>query len=374
MPWKEVSVMSLRQEFVALAQADGANVRELCHRFGISPTTGYKWLSRFRRDGEAGLCDLPRRPHTSPLRTPSAVEELVLRLRDEHPAWGGRKLRRRLLDVGYKELPSPSTITAILKRHNRISPDESPKHKAFVRFEHEAPNELWQMDFKGHFATDSGRCHPLTVLDDHSRFLLAVDACSDETGQTVTRCLTKVFRRYGTPERMLMDNGSPWNTDSDFLYTPFTLWLMRLGIRVSHGRPRHPQTQGKDERLHRTLMAEAIRGRSFKDIPHCQRVFDDFRDTYNTKRPHQALDFATPISRYHVSTRAFPEVLPPIEYSPSDILRKVQAKGEISFHGREFKVGRAFRGFHVALRPTTTDGLWDVFFLVHKVAHIDLRL
>ncbi len=148
MPWEEVSMMSQRKEFVKLAQAEGGNVRELCRRFGISPTTGYKWLSRFHGGGEAGLADMPRRPYCSPKRTRAEVEELVLKVRDGHPAWGGRKLRAWLLARGHELLPSPSTITAILTRHGRIDPSESAKHRAWQRFEREAPNELWQMDFK----------------------------------------------------------------------------------------------------------------------------------------------------------------------------------------------------------------------------------
>ena len=233
-------------------------MRELCRRFGISPTTGYKWLERFRVGGEAGLSDRPRRPQHSPGRTGSEIEEMVLKVRDTHPAWGGRKLRAWLSARGHELLPSPSTITAILRRHGRIDPSEGAKHRAWQRFEHLEPNQLWQMDFKGHFAMLEGRCHPLTVLDDHSRFSLGLEACGDERTQTVQQRLTRIFRRYGLPERMVMDNGAPWGHDADHHHTPLTVWLLRLGISVSHGRPYHPQTQGKDERFHRTLKAEVF--------------------------------------------------------------------------------------------------------------------
>ena len=243
MPWKEMSDMSQRREFVELAQAEGTNKRGLCRRFGISPTTGYKWLGRFREGSEAGLVELPRRPHYSPARTPSQVEQAVLSARAAHPAWGARKLRRWLLDrrdVFEADMPAPSTITAILRRHGRIDPAEGPKHRSWQRFEHQAPNDLWQMDFKGHFPLTRGRCHPLTVLDDHSRFALGLQACGNEQGEMVQQRLTAIFRRYGLPNTMLMDNGSPWGHDQDHPYTPFTVWLLRLGIGVSHGRPYHP--------------------------------------------------------------------------------------------------------------------------------------
>ena len=373
MPWEEVSIMSKRREFVTLAQSEGTNIRDLCRRFGISPTTGYKWLGRFRGSGIAGLAELARRPHRSPMRTAPEMEDSVIQLRDAHPAWGGRKLRAWLLTREHQGVPSPSTVTAILHRHGRIDPAQSVEHTPWQRFEHEEPNQLWQMDFKGHFAVGEGRCHPLTVLDDHSRFALGLVACGNEMGQTVREQLTSIFRCYGLPERMVMDNGGPWGHDREHPYTPLTVWLLRLGIVVSHGRPYHPQTQGKDERFHRTLKAEVLQGSFFRDLDQCQRVFDRWRNVYNFERPHQALDLAVPSSRYRVSQRPFPEQLPPPEYGPGDLVRKVQAQGIIWVKGREYKVGKAFRGLRVALRPTGEDGVSDVFFLTHNIAQIDLR-
>ena len=147
MPWKEVSIMSQRLEFVTLAIAEKANIRHLCRCFGISSATAYKWLGRFQSDGAKGLEDRSRQPHHSPSRTPAEMEEAVTKLRGKHPAWGGRKLEARLLELGHAGVPSPSTITAILQRHQLLDPKESAKHKAFLRFERAAPNELWQMDF-----------------------------------------------------------------------------------------------------------------------------------------------------------------------------------------------------------------------------------
>lgn len=376
MPWKEVSKMSQRREFVTLAQAQGSNMRALCRHFGISATTGYKWLWRFRERNDDGLVDLPRRPHHSPFRTPAEVEQTVLAAREAHPAWGARKLRAWLLARGHEWMPSPSTITAILTRHSRIGPAESTgggPHRPWQRFERQAPNELWQMDFKGHFPMIRGRCHPLRVLDDHSRFALGLQACGNEQGETVQDRLTAIFRRYGLPNTMLMDNGSPWGHDQDHPYTPFTVWLLRLGIGVTHGRPYHPQTQGKDERFHRTMNVEVLQGNSFTDLSHCQRAFDRWRDVYNLERPHEALGLATPASKYQVSQRPFPEVLPTVEYEPNDLVRRVGDKGRISVSGRIYKVPKAFKGMQVAIRPTTTDGIWTVFFATHTIAQLDFR-
>ena len=377
MPWGKRSTVSLRLEFVLLALKEGSNFAELCRRYEIQRRIGYKWLDRYRSEGEAGLQDRSRRPLGSPNRTAEAVEAAVIALRGKHPRWGARKLGRRLKDQGMTELPSGSTITAILKRHGLIDPEASAAREAFIRFERERPNELWQMDFKGHFATAEGRCHPLTVLDDHSRFALQIAACADEQLKTVTGALTAVFRRYGLPERMLMDNGapwgSPWNEAQARSFTAFDAWLMRLGIAVSHGRPYHPQTQGKDERFHRTLKAEVIGERAWRDLKECGRAFEAWRHVYNNERPHQALELETPTSRYTASLRQFPERLPPIDYGPGALVRKVQNHGRIWFKGGIFEVGRAFTGQPVALRPTTIDGQYDVFYCLDKVAEIDLK-
>lgn len=366
--------MEQRREFMMLFEQEGVNRRELCRRFAISPTTGYELLRRYRQEGEAGLANRSRRPQRSPGRTPAAMEARVLSLRDTHPLWGGRKIARRLRDLGDDGVPSASTVTEVLRRHERLDPAASAARELPQRFERAMPNELWQMDFKGHFPLASGRCHPLTVLDDHSRYALAIRACGDETETTVAGELTAVFRRYGLPDGMLMDNGSPWgSSNAEHRYTRFELWLLERGIQVSHGRPYHPQTQGKDERFHRTLAAEVIGRRSFADLAQCQRRFDAWREVYNTERPHEALGLATPVTRYRPSRRAFSETLAPYDYGQGALLRRVDDKGWLRFHGHPLKLGRAFVHRQVALRPALPDGCFDVFFCGHRVATFDLR-
>ena len=254
MPWKEVSVMDERREFVRFFELGRLGMAEVCRRFGISRDTGYRLVARWRAGGEAGLEDRSRRPLTSPQRTGATLEQVIVALRADHPAWGGRKLARRLVDLGWADLgwadlPQPSTVTEVLRRHGCLE-TAVPPQRAFRRFEQAEPNDLWQMDFKGHVAAGTGRCHPLTVLDDHSRFALGLEACADERGATVQARLTAIFRRYGLPRRLLCDNGPPWGvpgrTTPAIGWTALGVWLLRLGVRVSHGRPRHPQTQGPD--------------------------------------------------------------------------------------------------------------------------------
>jgi len=373
MPWKECDTMSLREEFVRLAMSESANLSFLCRRFGISRTTGYKWVDRYRAQGRDGLRDSSRRPSHSPSRTEACLEATVLKLRDRHPAWGGRKLRRRLQDLGTDDVPAASTITEILRRHGRIDASASEKAASFVRFEHASPNDLWQMDFKGHFGLlAGGRCHPLTLLDDHSRFSLGLRACGNEQAGTVREELRLIFRRYGLPRAMLMDNGAPWGSAGDPRHTFLTVWLMERGIRVTHGRPYHPQTQGKEERFHRTLRAELLHGREFCDLRDCQQRFDPWRDVYNTERPHEALGLGLPVSRYAMSRRGFKEEVSPWDYGPGAETRKGYAPGLISYGGREYKLGKAFQGRRVGIRPLSEDGLLGVYFCQTKIHEIDL--
>ena len=370
MSWKEVTIMSQRVEFLNLALQDDSNISELCRRFKISRKTGYKFLKRYKAEGFEGLYDRPRKPINSPKRTDKGIEKLILTLREKHPSWGGRKLKRRLEDLGHSNIPSPSTITAILQRHDKISIQESLKRQALVRFCAERPNDLWQMDFKGQFQARDGTCHPLTILDDHSRFSLCIAACRDHRKETVKEKLEEVFSLYGMPLAMLVDNGSPWGDHADSVHTKLTVWLMRLEIRVIHSRPYHPQTLGKEERFHRTLKQDVIKDCHDRTINECQGLFDQWRKVYNLERPHQALDMQVPSKHYTMSHRPFPESLPEIEYHDIDAVRKVQSLGKISFKNKEYKVGRAFIGQRVAVRPTNKNNVFDVFFMNHKIKQI----
>jgi transposase InsO family protein len=373
MPFTGVSAMDRKKEFICLALAEGANRRELFRRYGISPTLGYRLLSRYRAEGEAGLEERSRRPLSSPGVTPAPVEAAVLDLRQAHPAWGGRKIAA-VLRRGGQAAPSPSTVTDILRRNGVELGRFGGGQAAFIRFEHERPNDLWQMDFKGHVPLGSGpgRLHPLTVLDDHSRFVPVLDACANQRTDTVKACLTRAFRLYGLPWRMTMDNGPPWGSGPDDPFTPLGVWLMEQDIGVSHSRPYHPQTQGKDERFHRTLKAEVLSGPPLRDLLHAAEVFAQWREVYNTQRPHQAIGLIPPIERYQPSPRSFRDAIEPFDYAPDDQLRLANT-GRITFAGRRLRVPKAFHGKTLALRPTPHDGLYDVFFRSAQIAKVDLR-
>jgi transposase InsO family protein len=317
MPWSEVSVMDQRREFVRLALQQGANRRELCRRFGISPDVGYKWLERWEA-GDRELADRSRRPRVMPRRSETTIEAQVLAVRDRHPAWGARKIAQCLRRDGLV-VPAPSTVHQILFRNGRVKPiDRAPPNPGH-RFEKEAPNLLWQMDFKGHMPLTNGtNCHPLTIVDDHSRYVMCLKACANEQRFTVQDHLTTTFRHYGLPESFYTDNGSPWGDTSGIRWTGLKVWLLKLGVSVVHARPCHPQARGKNERFHRTLKAEVFAMRRFRNLPEVQRALDAWRAVYNLERPHQALGMEVPADRFRPSSRAMPARLPEVQYNSGE--------------------------------------------------------
>jgi transposase InsO family protein len=362
--------MSQRLEFCVLATQSGLAFSELCRRYGVSRKTGYKWVERYRADGAEGLQDRSRRPRHSPKQVSLSVAQTVITLRQE-TGWCGRKLRRRLRDLGYNEVPAASTCTEILRRADLLTHD-SPGGP-MQRFERSLPNQLLQMDHKGDFPTQSGeRCHALTVLDDHSRFNLVLDAASDQRTATVQAALTSAFERYGLPEAILCDNGGAWGNVAEGVgYTPLTVWLLQLGVRVIHGRPYHPQTQGKEERFHRTLKRELLQRHTWRDLAHCAQQFSRYRQRYNHERPHDSLAGDTPASHYRPSVRAMPAHLPLPQYSEMDV-RVVRAKGVITFGNQTWYIGEAFASLPLGLRPSAqADGQWDVYFHHFKLGYLD---
>ena len=365
--------MSQREHFFNLWQQQSHSVTELCRLFGISRKTGYKWIHRGQQGNVDALKDRSRRPRACCHKTPPATEQAIIALRQQHPTWGGRKLKRALENQGRTGIPAPSTITAILRRHDLLDQAISTAHKQRCRFEHAYPNALWQMDFKGHFAMSRGRCHPLTVLDDHSRFNLVLKACAAETRAAVEPALREAFEQYGLPDRMTMDNGSPWGNRVAGKHTKLSIWLMDLGIQVSFSSPRNPQTQGKDERFHRTLKADVLSRRHFHHLQDCQRSFDVWRDTYNFVRPHDALGLEVPASRYRVSERRYQNWNTAYEYNQEAIVRKVDRSGKTSFRSHKCFLGEAFAGRWVAIKPTIQPAVFEIYYRHQRIARLHVE-
>jgi transposase InsO family protein len=376
--------MSQRTEFCILSSKPGSNISELCRRFKITRRTGYKWLERYIRDGLPGLADKSKRPHHFPNQTSEGIEKYVIKIRGTDQEWGSKKLHKIICNhkkqglYTYPIIPCRATITKILGRNGLIPPNRSKQFECFERFEYDFPNELWQMDYKGYFKLlNKELCHPLTITDDHSRFNICLEACRNQQEITVKQTLINVFRKYGLPYKILTDNGGPWGAagnepaDGSRCYTVLEKWLIQLNIKLIHGRPFHPQTQGKEERFHRTLKQELLDYEQFRNHVHCQKRFDSWREKYNCIRPHEAINFKTPAELYWPSNKEYPEKMEPYEYNISDIKRKVD-KGIISFKNKEIKVGRAFSGEYVALRKSPNDDSYQIYFCNQLIRTITL--
>lgn len=373
MPWSPVSLVGQRVEFCELALKRVVPFRELAARYEISPKTGYKWLARYEAEGVGGLVDRSRAPLVSPFRTSKEIEEKVCEIRDEHP-WGGRKIRWRLIRDGVDKslVPAPSTITDILRRNNRLGvpvPDT-----VVIRFESDKPNDTWQMDFKGNFDTQAGRCDPFDVLDDHSRFSLCLRAGKDQKSDTVKQYLEATFRTYGLPTRILCDNGSPWsNHNSEGRWTRLGVWLIDLGVAVAHSRPYHPQTLGKDERFHRTLDLEVLSKRNiWRSHDQIQKAFDDWRPVYNHERPHDSLDGQVPADRYQSSTRSMPATFSGPDYTSEHPVRLVDQNGRVTYKSDPYRVGKAFKNVAVELRLIDETTI-DIYYRHQYIKTIEIR-
>ncbi len=361
----------MKEEFVQKALIEKVPITDLAKEYNVSRPTIYKWINRYLEEGPDGLIELSRRPHNSPNRTSSENTQLILDIRGQRK-WGGRKLRQALINKGHERLPAEVTVNRVLKRNGKVDPIESEKRQQFIRFEKEKPNELWQMDFKGHFKMGSQRCHPLTVLDDHSRFSITLKACLAETYEVVHSGLEAAFYEYGMPDAMTMDNGSPWKGSPPWVLSRLTVWLMRLGIKVGHSSVRHPQTQGKIERFHRSLKDEVLKFQQFKSLGHTQEIFDDWRSIYNYERPHEGIGLHCPSERYTGSSKIYPAKLPEIEYLCEDAVRKVHMNGTISYLDITHFVGEHLRGEYVAVRPTSKESVLSIYFVNTKIGTIEL--
>ncbi len=345
MAWRTRDVDEQRMRFVVAASRREKSLTELCAEFEISRPTGYGWLKRYRARGIAGMQEASRRPHHSPERTPAEVEQRVVELRRQRPDWGARKIRHLLGKEGM-ELPA-STIHRIFLRHQLVREwDRQPL--ALGRFERAEPNQLWQMDFKGPKGWDQP-VGPLSVLDDHSRYALALENTGSTQACGVQAVLERVFRESGVPEEMLMDHGTPWfNTQGRMGWSQLTVWLMDQDVSLRFSGYRHPQTQGKVERFHRSLTAALLRRGTPEDSQR-QNWLNDFRQEYNCVRPHEALQMKTPDQVWHKSSRMFRESQSAWQYPESSERKEVDGNGQFRLHHQRHYITKALAGKEVGL-------------------------
>jgi transposase InsO family protein len=341
-----MEVREQRVEFVVRALRGTEPHSLLCQEFGISRPTGYLWLARYREGGVAAIEERSRRPLHSPTQTEAGLEARILALRTVYPDWGARKLAVLLGRQGIR-LPS-STVHRVLLRLGLVR-EENRHRPAVTRFERAQPNELWQMDFKGPKNWPK-EATALSVIDDHSRYVVALRATSRPEGRLVQQHLIQAFEECGLPEAMLMDHGIPWWQAQSFAgATYLSLWLMRQGIALHFSGIRHPQTQGKVERFHGSLeRALAHRGAPAEDH---QLWLDDYRREHNHIRPHEALDMQTPASRWHPSPRPFNPQLAAWEYPEGAWTLKIDNHGAIDIHEQPYRVSKALVGERVRILP-----------------------
>jgi len=376
MPWSETSPMDQRLQFIADYLRETLTITELCDLYRVSRKTGYKWIDRYLRQGPAGLEERSRKPHVSPNATPDEIVQTFLTVRRRHPSWGAKKL----LAIVHKRhprwaLPGRSTVCDILLRHGMV-----PKKKNRRRIGHPgkptsqilAPNDCWSADFKGHFKMGNGQyCYPLTVTDNLSRYLLGCQALATTAVAQAKPVFTRLFKEFGLPTRIRTDNGVPFATNTLARLSSLSAWWVRLGVLPELTEPGKPQQNGRHERMHRTLKAEATRPPA-ASLGAQQKRFNRFRAEFNDERPHEALDQETPASVYEPSPRAMPNKLPALEYPDRFEVRYVSANGGIRWRSDWVNVSIACAGEYVGLEEID-DGVWNVYFGPLKLGRLHER-
>lgn len=365
MPWSQTTPMHQRTLFIADHLRGTRSVSELCIEYGISRKTAYKWIDRFIRRGPAGLEDRSRRPRSAPNATSPEVIEALVALRHRHPTWGGKKLIAYLARRHpHWKLPGLSVTCALLRRRGLVRRKSARRkigHPGKPSSLIVAPNQVWCADFKGQFRMGNGRyCYPLTVTDGYSRFLIGCRGLTDTSVAGARPVFQQLFREFGLPQYIRTDNGVPFATNTLARLSRLSAWWIRMGVMPQLIEPGNPQQNGRHERMHRTLKAEATRPPAFA-MRSQQIKFDRFRREFNTERPHEAIEQRTPSQLYQPSARVMPAKLPPLEYPDRFEVRYVSANGGIRWNMQWVNVSTTCIGEYVGLEEID-DGIWNVYF------------
>lgn len=376
MPWLETAPMDQRERFIADQRRDLYTMAELCARYGISRKSGYKWLERYAEGGRAALQDRSRAPHHCPHRIPGAIAQLICAARRSHPSWGPEKLLAWLAPR-HPDLVWPAISTAgdllvrrgLVKHRRRRRPHQ---HPGVVPATTTEPNDLWTADFKGHFRTRDGiYCYPLTIADQHTRYLLSCQGLRSIHGFRAHRVFEQAFRTFGVPRAIRTDNGVPFATCGIHGLSQLNVWWMRLGIQHQRIQPACPQQNGAHERMHKTLKAGAIRPPR-STLAAQQRAFNVFRAEYNDERPHETLDGKPPAAFYRPSPRPYPEQLPPLEYPGHFLVKRVTNAGTFRLNYHLVFIANALKQHYIGLEEVD-DGLWSIYFNRVLLARLDER-
>ena len=380
MPWKVSSVLKQRVRFVTEWESQDWNLAELCRDYGITRSTGYKWLARYELSGIEALGDDSRAAHVHPNQTSDEVQEMILELREQHTRWGARKIRAKLkrgAGAGEYKVPAISTVGAILKQYG-LTVARKKRPRAEPSVQPLAPagkaNALWCIDFKGWFRTADGkRCDPLTITDRYSRYLLRCQGVGAADTLHTRAVLEGAFQEYGLPERMRSDNGAPFGSNGRGGLTALAVWWMRLGIEPERIQPGRPQQNGSHERMHLTLGQETA-SPSAGSLRSQQQRFDAFRQEYNHERPHEGLEMSTPAEHYERSSRPYPRRLAEPTY-PGWEVRAVGASGQFKFSVKDVFVSHALAGQSIGLTQLQSDQerYWRVYFMKYDLGVLDRK-
>ncbi len=377
MPWLETSPVEERIQFIADALSDRFTMSGLCARYGISRRVGYKWLARYEEEGRRGLRDRSRAPRHCPHRIDGELADIICDFRRQHPFWGARKLLRVLATRNPKvrEWPAPSTAADLLARRGLVAKRRRRRphqHPGVVPPTTETPNDLWTADFKGEFKTGNGiYCYPLTIADQHTRFLLTCHGLLSTQTVTARPVFERAFREYGLPLAIRTDNGVPFATQAIHGLSYLNVWWMRLGIQHQRILPGRPDQNGAHERMHRTLKRQAVRPVK-QTCAAQQKVFDSFREEYNEVRPHERLNQETPASHYAESPRHYPSRLPHPEYPGHYLVKKITTGGTFRFQHKLLYIANSLVDQHIGLEETD-DGVWSIYFNTVLLATLDER-
>lgn len=368
MSWLETEPMNEKMKFISvyLDSKNELTFQELCHNFNISCKTGYKYINRFKSDGIDGLKERSRSPHTNAKKMPLFIEETILELKYKYPNWGSKKISNWLIqehaDIVW---PAKSTIDDLFKRHHLVRPAirkrrVAPYQQPFISLVQ--PNDSWSIDYKGQFRLGNNQlCYPLTITDNFSRFILAIEGSERILGVTVKQVLTRLFLEFGLPLGMRSDNGPPFASVGLGGLSVISVWLIRLGIVPERIRPGHPEENGRHERMHLTLKKETTMPPQW-DHDEQQRSFDLFKKMFNEERPHEGIEFQRPSWLYTHSPRTFPSKLPKVEYDSSfDIKRKIRTNGTMKWKGKEIFLTETLSGDTIAMKPHS-ENEWTIFF------------
>ena len=377
MSWKVKDIMSQRVDFV-LRLNQGERMSDLCREFGISRKTGYKFSHRYHQLGVGGLFDQSKRPMHSPKRTPPEIVEMVVAMRQRYPTWGPKKLHWKLeKEIEGVSIPAPSTIALILKHKDLVRPRKRKRRATpspLPLSTSQAPNDIWSIDFKGHFRLGNQRyCYPLTICDHFSRYLLGCEALESTKRHGTVMVLEALFKSYGLPTTMRSDNGAPFASSGLLGLTQLGVYLMRLGIALERIEPGHPEQNGRHERMHLTLKQEATRPASANCLAQQER-FDAFVEEYNQERPHEALGMIPPAEHYQASKRPYPQNIKPLEYPLHDIVQNIYADGSMYFPPlkKRLYISTALVGQTIGLRELEKE-TWQVDFMQTNLGYIDLK-